>query len=1117
MSDMLRSLPNAGTGSPAGSGEQAYRYSETAGVLDEDYATANRLAVVGDLSQARTLYNRLAKESQTPKFRALIENDLATLAAVDGEFDLARQMYSSALQIDSDCTLARENLLQLQQDAVFPDRDVNCAQNAGLLYGRKTRVAIVSILFNWPSTGGGTIHTAETAKFLGRAGYEVRHFFSRFPEWGIGRMEQESLAPTEALEFDSQSWTAPEIQRRFRQAVDTFAPDFVIVTDSWNFKPLLAEAMRGYRYFIRLAAQECICPLNNVRLLVNDHGQASACPQNQLASPTACRKCVMEREHFSGSLHRAERGLSGYGTDEYNEKLQASFAEAEAVLVVNPLIAAMVSPYAKRVSVVPSGFDPVRFPWTESPANLPSTHNSSVRLIFAGLTQEFMKGFQVLRAACQKLWAVRQDFELVVTGDSFDGADEFITFIGWQTQDELPIAIRSADILIFPTIAEEALGRSAVEAMGAGRPVIASRIGGLQFTVTDGATGLLFEPGDANDLARKIEALLDDPDLRRRLGDAGRRQFEEHFTWDSVLRRHYIPMLGPPVLTGIHSETASTAVVHDAKSEPAPVDVCVNWSVDSVVLGCVLAIKNRPAIVLERTFQTFAFQSFLPADRVLLDYGSTSDQAVQYERLCRRFGWRLIRTDASISGWSLSAAYNLAVTALLPEVNVVFKGDVDVLLGEGVLETAAHIGRNRLCIFSCLATAEDTVYPTYLPNHHVLDEWRTNNLGLMPMDGEGIHAYPRRWFTEIGGFDLQYGTWGFEDSDLRLRATWSIGIEYPTEPLLIHQWHSRPLPKEAIQQNNRYYQATKPCRQLVRNGGQMLPSNQAMIEVVPSQNYGTSRVSGTAVGMSRLRICLATRALNPELSRLSNEFLSFKDLPESQFQFERYEIFGTDACGYFKELLRIDADWVVNLDEDGVLLDPRELCDLIQFMDRGGYAACGMPDGGVVPIRRHNRAACNGFFNIFDMRRVGAIWNNWEEATRAPYSPHFDALVPEFARRTLADADNFEPYYGLFFSLLKADEAILYLAGDEWRDGISTLLWAPTGAPLLLHAWYGREWGHDIATRARFNQLIADAQAYRRRIAELQVDHVHLPAVARKVIDEIRNRVEASAGNQPIG
>ena len=58
-------------------------------------------------------------------------------------------------------------------------------------------------------------------------------------------------------------------------------------------------------------------------------------------------------------------GLAGVGTAEYDRILRQSFYEAEAVLVLNPITAAMLEPYARRVCIVPWGIDPARFPWPE--------------------------------------------------------------------------------------------------------------------------------------------------------------------------------------------------------------------------------------------------------------------------------------------------------------------------------------------------------------------------------------------------------------------------------------------------------------------------------------------------------------------------------------------------------------------------------------------------------------------------------------------------------------------------------------------------------------------------------------------------------------------------------
>jgi glycosyltransferase involved in cell wall biosynthesis len=441
---------------------------------------------------------------------------------------------------------------------------------------RPVRVVVVSFLFNWPSTGGGIIHTVELIKFLTRAGYVVRHVFVRFVPWGIGIVEGPIEHDAEVLEFHESNWNMPSIQAAVRAAVERFDPDQVIITDSWNSKPLLAEAVRGYPYILRLQAMECFCPLNNVRLLPGEHGGFRQCPKHQLANPQDCANCLKRYGPCSGSLHRAERALCGVGTPEYHEKLLRAFREASAVLVVNPLMEAMISPYTERVRTVTAGMDPARFPWprpdtekdkwqmadvkgkedkcqmadvkgeakdNQGPAG--DTNNRRLVLLFAGLVDEQIKGFGVLHEACRRLWQHRHDFELWATADPPGRLDDFTRFIGWQSQENLPRRLHESDILVMPTVAQEALGRTVVEAMAAGRPVVASRLGGLPFTVADGATGLLAEPGDPDDLARKIETLLDNPELRRRMGEAGRKRFEQYYAWEGIIDRHYRPLLVP--------------------------------------------------------------------------------------------------------------------------------------------------------------------------------------------------------------------------------------------------------------------------------------------------------------------------------------------------------------------------------------------------------------------------------------------------------------------------------------------------------------------------------------------------------------------------------------------
>jgi phosphatidylinositol alpha-1,6-mannosyltransferase len=82
----------------------------------------------------------------------------------------------------------------------------------------------------------------------------------------------------------------------------------------------------------------------------------------------------------------------------------------------------------------------------------------------------------------------------------------------------------------------EGFGISFVEASASGVPVVAGDSGGVRSAVRDGETGFVVPPSDAVAAARAIKRLLDDEELRRRMGAAGRRAVEEHYNWDRVAR-----------------------------------------------------------------------------------------------------------------------------------------------------------------------------------------------------------------------------------------------------------------------------------------------------------------------------------------------------------------------------------------------------------------------------------------------------------------------------------------------------------------------------------------------------------------------------------------------------
>jgi glycosyltransferase involved in cell wall biosynthesis len=114
------------------------------------------------------------------------------------------------------------------------------------------------------------------------------------------------------------------------------------------------------------------------------------------------------------------------------------------------------------------------------------------------------------------------------------GAEAQVEFLGELSFDELARTVADADVLVFPTVwGTEGFGMIAAEAMACGVPVVGSRIGAIPEVVLDGRTGLLFEPGEAGDLASRLRLLLEDPQLRRRLG-ALAAEHAARYRWDRL-------------------------------------------------------------------------------------------------------------------------------------------------------------------------------------------------------------------------------------------------------------------------------------------------------------------------------------------------------------------------------------------------------------------------------------------------------------------------------------------------------------------------------------------------------------------------------------------------------
>ena len=112
-----------------------------------------------------------------------------------------------------------------------------------------------------------------------------------------------------------------------------------------------------------------------------------------------------------------------------------------------------------------------------------------------------------------------------------------VFFRGFIPYSNLINYYRNADVFVFPSVWNEPLGVPPIEAMASEVPVVATRGGGLKEIVEEGKTGLLVERGDASALANAILYLLQNEDLRRKMGKAARQRAVEHFSWKRTTER----------------------------------------------------------------------------------------------------------------------------------------------------------------------------------------------------------------------------------------------------------------------------------------------------------------------------------------------------------------------------------------------------------------------------------------------------------------------------------------------------------------------------------------------------------------------------------------------------
>lgn len=255
--------------------------------------------------------------------------------------------------------------------------------------------------------------------------------------------------------------------------------------------------------------------------------------------------------YHAGRL-RGSNPFLGLAAGLHRVTLERAMMEGSAGLVA-------VGPYVRdhamarqrdRVVVIPPGVDAARFApnddGTSHAAGAARKTPSAKDVLFVGpLDRSYhWKGLDVLLAAMRQVRRRHPDARLVLVG-SGDRVPELrerapqekLVLEGRLPDHRLVDAYAASAVVCLPSTSDaESFGMVLAEANACGRPVVGSRIGGIPDFVRDGDNGLLATPGDPADLARCLNAMLDDPEAASRMGQRGRARVRREHDWADLAR-----------------------------------------------------------------------------------------------------------------------------------------------------------------------------------------------------------------------------------------------------------------------------------------------------------------------------------------------------------------------------------------------------------------------------------------------------------------------------------------------------------------------------------------------------------------------------------------------------
>jgi glycosyltransferase involved in cell wall biosynthesis len=371
--------------------------------------------------------------------------------------------------------------------------------------GRHVPGSVLMIVPRWTRDGGVSTHVQSSATILARHGLDVRVL--------AARIESTDEIPGVTLHRCPDLFNADAPMSARIGAAMSFGPQLVHL-----HQVDLPDVVRA----VRASAPAIVSAHNYVACAAGVHyfrpGQectrahGPGCVVNMLA-----RGCAHVRNPKSlpTRYKNASDGIAALRSAD----LAVSYSSAvDRHLAQNGLTARRLVPLP--VTITPKSGD---------------GHATRRRVVFAGRIVR-PKGVAVLIRAAREV-----DAEFVICGDGRllepmrglarrIGVQDRVSFTGWLGPEQLAQELADASVVAMPSLWPEPFGLVGIEALAAGRPVIASATGGVSDWLEHGVSGLCVKPGDAGELARALNELLADPRRQHAMGAAGREAVNRRFS-----------------------------------------------------------------------------------------------------------------------------------------------------------------------------------------------------------------------------------------------------------------------------------------------------------------------------------------------------------------------------------------------------------------------------------------------------------------------------------------------------------------------------------------------------------------------------------------------------------